>query len=189
MSRKNVQQMAQKLNTEMSLLCDFKASNGWVDKFLSRNQFAFRPKKSLCQKTPADYLSKLVSFVRYIRQLQVMHTSTYTRENIFAMDKTPVWLEGSASTTITTKGAKEVPIKSTGHEKVRITVILTERGDGSKLKPYIVIPRKKPIPELDDMKNVVIQYNTKFSKFYPSKKINNNNLTYSCKFNLKISSK
>lgn len=158
-SRRNVQKMAQKMNIEMSLSRDFKASNGWVDKFLSRNHFVIRSKTSVCQKTPADHLQKLVSFVRYVRQLRVKHN--YPRENIFAMDETPVWLEGSASTTIAQKGAKEVPIKSTGHEKVRITVILTGRGDGSKMKPYIIIPRKKPISELDNMNDVVIQYNTK----------------------------
>ena len=158
-SRKNIQQMAQKMNIEMSLSSDFKASNGWVDKFLSRNQFVIRSKTSVCQKTPADHLSKLVKFVRYVRQLRIKYNCP--QENIFAMDETPVWLEGSASTTIAKKGAKEVPIKSTGHEKVRITVILTGRGDGSKMKPYIVIPRKKPISELEDMKDVVVQYNTK----------------------------
>ena len=53
------------------------------------------------------------------------------------MDENPVWIEPVGSTSIDKKGVRDVPIKSTGHEKVRITVILTARGDGSKLKPYI----------------------------------------------------
>ncbi|MEL7309314.1 MAG: hypothetical protein AAGK05_16610, partial [Pseudomonadota bacterium] len=58
-----------------------------------------------------------------------------------------MWIEPVGSTSIDKKGVRDVPIKSTGHEKVRITVILTARGDGSKLKPYIIIPRKKAIKE------------------------------------------
>ena len=52
------------------------------------------------------------------------------------MDETPVWLELVGKTTIATKGAKDVPIISTGHEKLRQTVVVTARADGTKFKPY-----------------------------------------------------
>ena len=40
-------------------------------------------------------------------------------------------------------GTKDVPLKTSGHEKVRITVCLTARGDGRKLKPFIVFAAAK----------------------------------------------
>ena len=46
-------------------------------------------------------------------------------------------------TTIEVRGAKEVPIKSTGHEKARVSVCLTAKGDGIKCKPFIVFKSKK----------------------------------------------
>ena len=64
------------------------------------------------------------------------------------MDETPIGIESVAESTIDKKGIKSVPIKSTGHEKLRLTVVLTARADGSKLKPYIVIPRKREIQDL-----------------------------------------
>ena len=59
-------------------------------------------------------------------------------------------------------GANSVPIKSTGHEKVRITVVLTAKADGSKLKSYIRIPRKREIKELQNLTcDVILSYNQK----------------------------
>ena len=34
-------------------------------------------------------------------------------------------------------GSKEIPLKTTGHEKVRVSVCLAAKGDGTKLKPFI----------------------------------------------------
>ena len=158
-SRKNVQKMAQTLSVELSLPTNFKASNGWLSKFLSRNQFVMRSRTTICQKVPADHQTKLVQFVLYIRQMRMKND--YPLESIYAMDETPVWLESCGSRTIAKKGSSDVPLKSAGHEKVRVTVILTGRGDGVKLKPFIVIPRKRHIAELNNMSDVVIQYNTK----------------------------
>ena len=89
-------------------------------------------------------------------------TKKYKPGNIYVMDETPVWVEPLAETTIDRKGVKSVPIKSTGHEKVRLTVALTAKVDGTKLKPYIIIPRKREIKELkDSIKDVVLSFNQK----------------------------
>ncbi|KAL7077181.1 hypothetical protein ACQ4LE_003841 [Meloidogyne hapla] len=40
-------------------------------------------------------------------------------------------------------------VLSTGHEKTHITVMLTARTDGFKLRPFILLPRKRPIPEIE----------------------------------------
>ena len=54
------------------------------------------------------------------------------------MDETPVWLDMVSSTTVSTVGAKNVPLKTSGHGKVRISVYITMKGDGTKLKTSIV---------------------------------------------------
>ena len=139
--------------------CDgeFKASNGWLQRFLRRYGFSLRRRTSVSQKKPSDCIEKIVSFILYLRRL--VTANTFSSSFIYAMDETPVWIEPVGSTSIDKKGVRDVPIKSTGHEKVRITVILTARGDGSKLKPYIVIPRKKAIKELQEFNNcAVISY-------------------------------
>lgn len=59
------------------------------------------------------------------------------------MDKTLIWIESLAVITTERKGLKCVPIKSTDHEKVLLTVVLTGKADEIKLKPYVVILRKR----------------------------------------------
>ena len=46
------------------------------------------------------------------------------------------------------KGCKEVSVRPTGHTKNRLAVLLNTKGDGTKLKPYILLPKKRPVPEL-----------------------------------------
>ena len=41
-------------------------------------------------------------------------------------------------TTVETTGKKEVSLKNTRHEKVRISVCLSARAHGTKLKPFII---------------------------------------------------
>ena len=40
-------------------------------------------------------------------------------------------------------GTKDVPLKTTGHKKVRASVCLTAKRDGTKLKPFIVFAGAK----------------------------------------------
>ena len=40
--------------------------------------------------------------------------------------------------TVDTIGTKDVPLKSTGNEKVKVSACLTVKADETKLKPFIV---------------------------------------------------
>ena len=59
------------------------------------------------------------------------------------MDETAVWSDMVSATTVNKTGAKDVPLKSTGREKVRVSVCLTAKADGKKLKPFIVFAGAK----------------------------------------------
>lgn len=61
-------------------------------------------------------------------------------------DQTPVYFDMPSECTITTKGAKQVVIRSSGNEKSRITVMLCCSADGFKLPPYVVL-RRKTVPK------------------------------------------
>ena len=43
-----------------------------------------------------------------------------------------------SGTTVEATRAKDVPIKSTGHEKVSVSVCLAAKLDGTKLKSFII---------------------------------------------------
>ena len=63
------------------------------------------------------------------------------------MDETPVWDDMVTDTTVDKVGATSVNLKTTGHEKVMVTVYLSARADGTKLKPFIVSWREARVEE------------------------------------------
>ena len=66
----------------------------------------------------------------------------------------------SSENTVGRVGAKQVPLRTKGNEKMRVTVMLTARADGTKLKPFIIFKRQRPVPELAaKFPQLVIAYN------------------------------
>ena len=61
-SRRRVQLWAK----EMTNHPEFKASNGWLDKFLKRNGFSQRKRTTVAQQTPKECIQKLVSYICYL---------------------------------------------------------------------------------------------------------------------------
>ena len=45
--------------------------------------------------------------------------------------------------TVESVGKKDIPMKTTGHEKVRMSVSLAAKGGGTKMKPFIVFAAAK----------------------------------------------
>ena len=59
--------------------------------------------------------------------------------------------------TISRVGERSVPIRTTGHDKGRFTVILAAMASGTKLKPFVVFKGVRPIPELMRFPRVVVR--------------------------------
>ena len=75
-------------------------------------------------------------YVLRVRRLTSKHK--YLASNIIAMDETAVWADMVANTTVDDVGTRSVSLKTTEHEKVRVSVCLSAKADGTKLKPMIV---------------------------------------------------
>ena len=54
------------------------------------------------------------------------------------MAETAVLSDKVGNVTVDTIGTKCVPLKTTGNEKVKVSVCLTAKADWIKLKPFIV---------------------------------------------------
>ena len=89
----------------------------------------------MCQKPPEACAEKIINFLCYVRHIR-------------RCDETAIWYNAMANSTVADKGSKEVSVRSTGHTKNRLTVFLSAKCDGTMLKPYILLPRKRPLPEL-----------------------------------------
>ena len=81
-------------------------------------------------------IGKLVGYIMHARRLNIQFQ--FPNSSILAMDETPVWNDMVSSTIVDKAGSKDVPLKTTGHEKVRVSVCLAAKGDGTKLKLFVV---------------------------------------------------
>ena len=85
----------------------------------------------------------------YVRKLKIKEK--YHDNHIFAADETVIWVDPYVKTCITNKGAKEVAVQSTGHEKLRITVMLCAKANGDKCLPFVLLPRNRPMMNVEKM--------------------------------------
>jgi hypothetical protein len=110
------------------------------------------------KKLPTDYVEKLIAYQRHIINLCQKHD--YLLRQMGNADKTPVFFDMPANTTVDTKGSKSVLVKTTGHEKLRITVILSVLADGRKLTPFVIL-RRKNLPKEKLPTGIIFKCNKK----------------------------
>ena len=114
----------------------FSASRRWLQNFLKRHSFSVWRRTTVGQKLPQDLVDKVAGFVIRVRKLR--NQNGYPLFHIGNMDETAVWLDMPGETTIARTGEISVPIRTTGHDKGRFTVVLAAMADGRKLKPFVV---------------------------------------------------
>ena len=132
---------------------NFKASVHCCYAFMKRHSLSIRRCTHISQKLPEDYEDKLTNFQTFTIKMRKKYQ--YSLSQIGNADQTPLIFDLPADTTINTKGASTVSIKTTGNEKNRFTVMLPCTADGGKLPPYVVFKRKT-MPKLQFPKGVII---------------------------------
>lgn len=119
----------------------FKASNGWIRRFMNRKNLSLRRRTTMCQRLPEEYGEKLLSFQKFVIKKRREHA--YLLSQIGNADQTPVWFDAPENVTVEAKGKKSVQVLTTGAERQRCTVMLCITADGRKLPPYVVFKRKR----------------------------------------------
>jgi hypothetical protein len=125
---------------------------------MRRKGLTLHQKTTLAQKLPTDYVEKLIAYQRYIINLPRKHD--YLLGQMGIADETPVFFDMLANTTVDTKSSKSVLVKITGHEKLRITVMLSILTDGRKLTPFVILKRKN-LPKEKLPTGIIFKYNEK----------------------------
>ena len=115
-------------------------SDGWVQKFMRRHGLSIRRRTTEAQKNRSQLIDKLRAVVKVRKLCQRVN---YDMEDIIAMDEPAVWNDMIANTTVEKRGAHTVSLKTTGHEKAKITVCLTACANGDKKKPFFVFKGAK----------------------------------------------
>ena len=96
---------------------------------MRRHGFSLRRKTTTAQKDPSYLIDRLVSFIMHARRVQRQYN--FAPHNIVAIDETAVQNDMISETNVEATGAKNVLMKSTGHEKVRVSVCLAAKLDGA----------------------------------------------------------
>ena len=135
---------------------EFVASNGWLRNFFNCHRITLRQKMTVCQKLPDVPAPKVSSYLLYLQSKRLKFNLTL--QNMGAMDETPIWLDMAADSTVDFVGNKSVPIKTTGHEKSRVTVVLAAKANGSKLPSFIVFKGKRVDKGLQKVIGLVYAY-------------------------------
>ena len=97
----------------------FKGSQFFLYKFMRRNKLVERSITGLGQKIPIDAPELCDQFLEDVKHLSDKY------DVILNMDETPMYFDLPTNKTIDFEGVKTVLIRSTGHEKLRYTVLLT----------------------------------------------------------------
>ena len=143
------------------LLPNFKASDGWLRKFLVRNNLVLRAKTSLAQSLPIDLENKITEFRRNL--LNIRENGDFSYDNIGNMDETPVYFDMVPSKTVDRKGKKTIKVRSTKSEKRRITVTLCCTATGKMLKPTIIFKgtTTRSIKKVSDKGRSIVTFQNK----------------------------
>jgi hypothetical protein len=91
---------------------DFKASSGWLQKFMKRHKLSLRRKTSLAQKDPNSLFEKIVDFLLYSGNL--ISKNKISPANIIAMDETGIFFDMPSATTVDQVGKRTISLKTTG---------------------------------------------------------------------------
>ena len=142
-------------------LPNFKASDGWLRKFLSRNNLVLRAKTSMAQMLPCDLEEKIDHFrqnVRYIRE-----SGDFPYNLIANMDETPAYFDTVPSKTVDKKGKKSIIVRTTKSEKRHITAVLSCTATGDMLPPMIIFKgtTTRSIASVSDKNGAIIAYQEK----------------------------
>ena len=98
----------------------FKASKGWAIRFIRRMGPVLRH-RTICQKLPKYFEQKLLNYQRYITNLT--KTRNFLMGQTGNANETAIYLDMPPNYTLEKKGVKKVLLKTTGCEKLHLTVM------------------------------------------------------------------
>ena len=138
-SRLSIRLQAKKVACERKI-ASFTASAGWCTRFMARNNLCLRVRTKIDQKLPKQMDTKILncqSFVIKQRQQQ-----NFPLSMIGNMDETPIYFDIPDNNTVDRKGSSTVMIKTTGHEKTHLTLVLGCMANRHKLPPMIIFKKQ-----------------------------------------------
>ena len=86
-------------------------------------------------------VDRMVAYVMHVRQSQKQ--LIFHKCDIITMDETSVTNDMVSNTTVEKTDSKEARMKSTGYDKVCVSVCLTRKANGTRFKHFIIFKGSK----------------------------------------------
>lgn len=137
----------------------FKASYGWVRRFMKRYNLVLRRISGSGRAFKSDTAQVVTEYLRSVRE--IIATEQFEDFEIINFDESSFYMDSVGNYSVATKGSRKVYARTTGKEKVRLSCLMTSTASGHKFPILCVVPRKKRIPVLEDDPNIIIIYETK----------------------------
>ena len=148
---------ALEINSQKFKHPDFKASQGWLWRFMKRNKLGRRAKTKVSQLCRFDSIAEQQTAINEFLNTVPGRMKPYSDTVTFNMDETPCYFDMSNAHTIEFKGAKTVEIMGTGLSKRRFTVVLCIRMDGKVIDVMVIFKGLKKMQKIDELpKNIVV---------------------------------
>ncbi|CAG8739164.1 9232_t:CDS:2 [Dentiscutata erythropus] len=108
---------------------DAKFSRSWVECFKRRYKLVNAPEHKSYKSFPEDMPLVVKDFLKISRE----KTVNIEKKFILSFDETLMWFDMPQNTTINFEGVCQMPIKTTGNDKLCFTVVLGYTASGNKL--------------------------------------------------------
>lgn len=135
-------QIKQRLVSDHPEVAQLKLSKGWLDKFLARNNIVLHRTTTVCRRLPSDYIDKICNFVLFVQRKIADKLGLAA---LYGADETAVWLDPPAGTSLAPRGARDVAVRSTSQDKLRITIMLTARANRQKGLSFVLLKCKRAV--------------------------------------------
>ncbi|MEL7341177.1 MAG: hypothetical protein AAGM67_11880, partial [Bacteroidota bacterium] len=132
----DIQQWARTIATSNNIE-KFSASNGWLQRFMTRHDLCLRRRTGDGYAVPYDYEEKVSEMIRQMEEIRLEFD--VPDELILNADETGIFMDSVMRLDIPFKGERSVQIRSTGKEKNRITAMITATLSGDLLRPYLIL--------------------------------------------------
>ncbi|CAF1139002.1 unnamed protein product, partial [Brachionus calyciflorus] len=133
---------------------NLKASAGWLSRFLKRKNLVLRRVTSCGRSLPHNHLEIINDFIKKCYD----NLTGRTKEQIYNMDETAIYLDSPENYTYDVRGTKRVVSTTSGNEHTRLSIAFCASANGTKLPLVILVPRKTPFKDFDPPANVVLVY-------------------------------
>lgn len=135
----------------------FRASKGWLVRFLNRNNLVLRRITSKGRSLPSNCVETINTFIDKCQE----DNANRPRSHIYNFDETSIYLDSTDNYTYEVRGSKRVKVDTSGNEKTRISIGLCASADVTKLPLIIIVSRKTPFKNFDVPSNVHLVYKPK----------------------------